>query len=232
MNKILASFTSSEKNLIAFVLALLGIGYGITEYRNYTRDTMTFSARDAVPNSYIISQENVIPDGMSNDGRIDVNEAGQQLLETLPGIGPSLAETIISHRDAHGPFRSMDDLDKVPGIGPKKLERIASLVEFGEVTAVAEVTAQMAAAAMPMPVNSMVPPTEISPVAAADDKVNINTAGIPELDSLKGVGPSLANRIIQDRFQRGPFRSVSDLQRVKGIGPKIINDNRGRIVVD
>jgi competence protein ComEA len=54
-----------------------------------------------------------------------------------------------------------------------------------------------------------------------DYRVDINAAGPIELMHLPGVGPALAERIIQDRTERGPFRSPEDLQRVRGIGPKI-----------
>ena len=62
------------------------------------------------------------------DGRINVNTAGAALLETLPGIGPSLAGRIVEHREANGPFRSVQDLVAVPGIGPATLSRLVDLI--------------------------------------------------------------------------------------------------------
>ena len=59
---------------------------------------------------------------------INVNSAGQGELELLPGIGPALAKRIIDHRAAKGPFRRVDDLDAVKGIGPKILERLRAQV--------------------------------------------------------------------------------------------------------
>lgn len=56
------------------------------------------------------------------DGRIDLNSADQAALETLPRIGPALAERIIAWRDENGRFQSVDDLLAVPGIGEKMLE--------------------------------------------------------------------------------------------------------------
>lgn len=53
---------------------------------------------------------------------IDLNSADQAALETLPGIGPALAGRIIQWREENGPFRSVDDLLAVPGIGEKLLE--------------------------------------------------------------------------------------------------------------
>ena len=54
----------------------------------------------------------------------NINTASADDLEKLPGIGPALAERIISHRQANGPFASLDDLTDVPGIGKAKLEAL------------------------------------------------------------------------------------------------------------
>jgi len=62
---------------------------------------------------------------------VDINRAGPAELDALPGIGPVLAARIISHRNAHGPFRDAEDLLAVPGIGPRLLERLRPLVRTG-----------------------------------------------------------------------------------------------------
>ncbi|MDO4443133.1 MAG: ComEA family DNA-binding protein [Slackia sp.] len=56
--------------------------------------------------------------------------------------------------------------------------------------------------------------------SASSSLVNINTAGIEELDSLAGVGPATAQAIVDEREANGPFASVEDIQRVSGIGEK------------
>lgn len=55
---------------------------------------------------------------------IDINTADARTLETLPGIGEVLAESIMAYREEHGPFASVDELDHVYGIGEGKLEPI------------------------------------------------------------------------------------------------------------
>lgn len=59
---------------------------------------------------------------------VDVNLATAAELDALPGIGPSTAQAIVAHRDAHGPFRSIDDLLDVRGIGPSKLDQFRALI--------------------------------------------------------------------------------------------------------
>ena len=61
--------------------------------------------------------------------KIDINTADATLLETLPGIGESRAEAIIRHREEHGPFKRVDDIVAVPGIGAATLEGLRDLVE-------------------------------------------------------------------------------------------------------
>ena len=60
----------------------------------------------------------------ADKGLIDLNKASKEDLDSLPGIGPVLAERIIAAR----PFHSVDDLSKVSGIGPKKFEDLRQLV--------------------------------------------------------------------------------------------------------
>lgn len=67
--------------------------------------------------------------------------------------------------------------------------------------------------------------------SAAQSKVNINTADASALDTVPGIGPSTAEKIIADREENGPFSSIEDLKRVSGIGDKKFEDMRDSICV-
>ncbi len=61
-------------------------------------------------------------------GPVDLNAATVDQLDSLPGIGPATAAAIVAFRQANGPFSRVDDLGKVRGIGPAKLDALRSLV--------------------------------------------------------------------------------------------------------
>lgn len=64
--------------------------------------------------------------------RIDLNEATLEELQALPGIGPGLARRLVEDRERNGPFRSVDDLQRVRGIGPTRIGALRGLVEAGD----------------------------------------------------------------------------------------------------
>ena len=79
--------------------------------------------------------------------------------------------------------------------------------------------------------------------AAADDagaekfgqsieKININTASQAQLETLKGIGPALAQRIIEYRESVGQFKSIEDITKVRGIGAMVFEDIRDTITVN
>jgi competence protein ComEA len=66
--------------------------------------------------------------GGSPQAPLDLNTATPEQLDGLPGIGPATAAKIVDFRQAHGPFRSVDELDAVPGFGPARIEQLKGLV--------------------------------------------------------------------------------------------------------
>lgn len=66
--------------------------------------------------------------GAAGDGIVDLNTADAALLDTLPGVGPVIAERIVAWRDENGAFTSVDELGEVDGIGPALLDKIRDSV--------------------------------------------------------------------------------------------------------
>jgi competence protein ComEA len=64
----------------------------------------------------------------SSGGKVNINTADAATLESLPGIGPSLAQRIIDYRQAHGPFAQIEDIEEVSGIGPARFAQIQDLI--------------------------------------------------------------------------------------------------------
>jgi competence ComEA-like helix-hairpin-helix protein len=104
----------TRDQLVLYVLGLLILGavaarYGIVRWRGGPGETR-------------------IEAGESIDYRVNLNEAGPDELDLLPGIGPAKAERIVAHRQAKGPFTTVDDLARVPGISDTAVAKLRGLV--------------------------------------------------------------------------------------------------------
>jgi competence protein ComEA len=77
-----------------------------------------------------VSGNESLPDRSSIEIQIpiDINIANQSELESLPEIGPATALEIIAYREKNGAFRSIEEIENVPGIGPKTFEKIKDLI--------------------------------------------------------------------------------------------------------
>lgn len=59
----------------------------------------------------------------TGQGKVSINQASTEQLMTLPGIGPAMAKRIVEHRSKNGPFKKVEDLMSVKGIGEKKFSK-------------------------------------------------------------------------------------------------------------
>ncbi len=73
---------------------------------------------------------------------------------------------------------------------------------------------------------------ERAPKAVLTGTIDINAAGLAELQLLPGIGPALAQRIVEDREKNGPYLAIENLDRVKGIGPKTLEKLRPLVRVN
>ncbi len=126
---------------------------------------------------------------------IDPNRADPVELARLPGVGPALAERIVTDREANGPFRRLADLERIAGIGPATLGRMEALLDLSD------------------------PPDRGTGLEAGDSRLDLNRAAAADLERLPGIGPAMAQRILEARGARGSFRRLEELLEVPGIGP-------------
>lgn len=138
--------------------------------------------------------------------RIDVDRATVVELVRLPGVGPALAKRIVADRQNRGAFGGISGLDRVLGIGPALLHRLAPHLEFSGVVADTQ-------------------------AVDGTHALDLNRAGVAELDALPGIGEARARAIVAFRDSAGPFRQVDGLQMVKGISPALVARLAARLVV-
>lgn len=144
-----------------------------------------------------LASEAVAAEPLAAGERIDLNTADATALRRLPGVGKSRAAAIVEDRHSHGPFGSVEDVVRVPGVGEGLLRSIKDYVKVTYVIS---------------------RPVEYRVGAPLD----LNRAQIKELEQITGIGPALAARIIAARTERGRFRSLNELLEIPGIGPKTL----------
>ena len=146
--------------------------------------------------------------------RIDPNTADATELDRLPRVGPTLAKRIVADRVEDGPFRSVEDLRRVRGVGARVLREARPFLVLPD----GERVGAGASRRLPGQPGPR-PPGEV---------VDVNRADAAALATLPGIGPALAERIIAHRDSAGPFRDVDGLTAVKGIGPATVSRLRER----
>ena len=154
---------------------------------------------------------------------VDINTASAaEIAESLTGIGPKAAKAIIDHRKANGPFKSLEDLTAVKGIGKATVTKNKADIKFGK----------KAASNLKKLTKKEPTKTKKSTTVASTGAININTASAKEIAAnLNGIGPKAAAAIVAHRKANGDFTKVEDLTQVKGIGPAALKKNAGKIEV-
>jgi len=149
--------------------------------------------------------------------RIDLDRASAAEIARLPRVGLGLARAIVSHRTSHGPFGSLEALDRVPGIGPGLMAAIAGQVSFSATAPLGR------------------PPAPTGPArswGAPVEPLDLNRATAADLEKLPFVGPFMARQIVAHRDRHGPFAAVDGLINVPGIGPATVARIRDRLRVE
>lgn len=116
------SFNRNEQKVILLLSAALLIGAVVSyiDSQNSSAIPEFDVQKQAVPVP-LVSQQDTIHEERPP---INLNKASAKDLQTLPGIGPQIAQRIIDYRTQHGDFETLESLAQVKGIGGKTLERI------------------------------------------------------------------------------------------------------------
>ncbi len=122
--------------------------------------------------------------------KLDLNTATVDQLHEVRGIGKSRALEIVRYRDRHGPFMSLDALDRVPHMGD---------MPWGELDQVKQHLVVR------------IPGDAAPPTAPEADKIDVNSANVEELRSVEGIGPERAQEIVDWREKYGHFRDINEL---------------------
>ena len=112
--------------IITALFLVLVVGFGLGGRGNDAEVVVTEFAVKS--NSELYEQTAASGDKENETERININTCTKQQLETLPGIGPVLAERIIEFRDENGGFKTIEDITKVSGIGAAIYEDIYRLI--------------------------------------------------------------------------------------------------------
>jgi competence ComEA-like helix-hairpin-helix protein len=132
--------------------------------------------------------------------KIDPNTATIPELDRLPGVGPSLAATIVKDRAANGPFLSSGDLARVRGISEERARRLSQHLKI------------------PAGFDAPVPPS--SPVANA--RIPLNSSAVSAIDGIEGISEKLAQRIVHVRDSLRGFRDWNQVDAIPGVGPALL----------
>lgn len=157
--------------------------------------------------------------------QLNVNVASEEELMTLPAVTRSIAQNIVEYRQAIGGFRKVEDLALVSGIGAEKLDLMRPEICVRR--------KNMSCNSSRAPSFDSLPSSEVGSgrVGGSGKVIDVNTSNVFDLMMLHGMTQELAANVVHHRERRGPFRTIEDLLKVKGITPPRLGALRSQLSV-
>jgi DNA uptake protein and related DNA-binding proteins len=122
-------FSVDERKVIIFIVSVLALGLGVRHIRTQMPGTAELFASIA-PAEFLTDDVPAKTGSQTATAVIAINRADDRQLQSIPGIGPVIARRIIDYRGRNGPFHNEEELLKVKGIGPKKLQKMQNHISF------------------------------------------------------------------------------------------------------
>jgi DNA uptake protein ComE-like DNA-binding protein len=134
--------TAAERQAVAFLAAVAVLGGGVRLVQAHTFERALAAADAPAANDAIVAQLEAVDSARrtkvatrsrtraATDAPIDPDVATEAELDRLPRVGPALARRIVANRDSFGPFGSLEELQRVRGIGPALAAGLAPHVTF------------------------------------------------------------------------------------------------------
>jgi competence protein ComEA len=213
----LSNFMSETEQKVLFFILLIILCGTILKLYGYTPYSQAVTQNPESVNK--ILAEDYIPS-------YDLNKVSYEELLYIPGIGPSTATSIMQYQKNVG-FTKVTDLLNIRGIGNLRFQDFKEYFYIeGDEVAISNpdtlsVNTQIAIQA---PV--------VSPASTSStDKIDINTATVEQLMTLKGIGQVRASDIVSYRATVTKFRNIEDIKNVKGIGQKTFEQIKDNITI-
>jgi DNA uptake protein ComE-like DNA-binding protein len=165
--------------------------------------------------------------------RFDPNELTVAQWQAI-GLRPWLAERIVKYRSKGGRFRRKADLQKIYGFPPAEYQRLAAFIDLPDEYPSSDAKpGDLGSRRDPAPDHQERPPTtypkpERRPAA---QKMDLNLADTAQLNTLRGIGPVLAARIVKFRDGLGGFHHLDQLAEVYGLPPETVAELQKTVFV-
>ena len=151
--------------------------------------------------------------------KLDINTATEEEFMTLPGISRVTAKQIVDYRRQIRGFKLVEDLALVSGVGALRLEALRKEIYVNNKTSSDGS-------------NKSSPESNRTREQNGSRIVCVNTANVFQLMKVKGIGQTLAENIVTYRDKKGPFTSLDDILKVKGIGQHTLSALKPQLTLE